>query len=266
MNAASTPAAPLDTPFDTPLEFAGQQVWVTGAGRGIGLEVALAFQAQGAQVLGLDRAFADPALPFDTHCLDLAQPEAVAQFCQQRLAAGPPVDVLVHAAGILRMGCSDELSLADWQACFDTNVSAAFYLLRQLVPQFKRQRHGAIVNIASNAAHVPRLGMAAYCASKAALASFSRCVALELAPYGVRCNLVSPGTTDTPMLRDMGLDEAGIRQTVAGLPAQFKLGVPLAKAARPRDIAQAVLFLASARAGHITLHDLVVDGGATLGA
>jgi 2,3-dihydro-2,3-dihydroxybenzoate dehydrogenase len=250
----------------TALAWQDQTVWVTGAARGIGREVALAFQAQGARVLGVDRAFGAEALPFETECLDLTQPEAVAAFCQQRLAQTPRLDVVVHAAGILRMGCSDELSLADWQACFDTNVSAAFYLLRHLVPQFKRQRHGAIVTVASNAAHVPRLGMAAYAASKAALQSFSRCVALELAPYGVRCNAVSPGTTDTPMLRDMGLDAAGIQRTVAGLPEQFKLGIPLGKAARPQDIAQAVLFLASPQAGHITLHDLVVDGGATLGA
>ncbi|MGL4409755.1 MAG: SDR family oxidoreductase, partial [Zoogloea sp.] len=161
---------------------------------------------------------------------------------------------------------SDSLSLEDWHACFDVNVGGPFHLLRRLVPGFKARASGAIVNIASNAAHVPRLGMAAYCASKAALVSFSHCVALELAPFGVRCNVVSPGTTDTPMLRGMGLDAEGIRRTVAGLPAQFKLGIPLAKAATPLDIAQAVVFLASPQAGHITLQDLVVDGGATLGA
>lgn len=244
----------------------GRIVWVTGAAGGIGRAVALAFQAQGAQVLGIDRAFGAEPWPFETVCLDLTQAEAVATFCQQRLAHTARLDVLVHAAGVLRMGCSDELSLADWQACFDTNVSAAFYVLRHLVPQFKRQRHGAIVTLASNAAHVPRLGMAAYAASKAALQSFSRCVALELAPYGVRCNVVSPGTTDTPMLRDMGLDAAGVQRTVDGRPEQFKLGIPLGKVAQPQDIADAVLFLASPQAGHITLHDLVVDGGATLGA
>lgn len=244
----------------------GRIVWVTGAAGGIGRAVALAFQAQGAQVLGIDRAFGAEPWLFETVCLDLTQAEAVATFCQQRLAHTARLDVLVHAAGVLRMGCSDELSLADWQACFDTNVSAAFYVLRHLVPQFKRQRHGVIVTLASNAAHVPRLGMAAYAASKAALQSFSRCVALELAPYGVRCNVVSPGTTDTPMLRDMGLDAAGVQRTVDGRPEQFKLGIPLGKVAQPQDIADAVLFLASPQAGHITLHDLVVDGGATLGA
>lgn len=244
------------------MHFHGKPVWVTGAGRGIGLQVAMLFHGLGAQVLGLDLAWGEGAYPFETLSLDITDTTAVDHLCATR----PGPEVLVNAAGILRMGTSDSLSLEDWHACFDVNVGGPFHLLRRLVPGFKARASGAIVNIASNAAHVPRLGMAAYCASKAALVSFSHCVALELAPFGVRCNVVSPGTTDTPMLRGMGLDAEGVRRTVAGLPAQFKLGIPLAKAATPLDIAQAVVFLASPQAGHITLQDLVVDGGATLGA
>lgn len=248
--------------------FEGREVWVTGAGRGIGRAAALRFHACGARVLALDRQFdaQDETPPYETRRLDLAQPEAVAQVCREQLASRGRIDVLVHAAGILRMGCSDELSLDDWQQSLQVNASAAFHLFHALVPQFKRQGQGAIVVIGSNAAHVPRLGMAAYGASKAALRSLSQCVALELAPHGVRCNLVSPGTTRTPMLAAMGMDEAGIQRTIQGLPGQFKLGIPLGKVAQRSDVVEAVLFLASAKAGHITMHDLVVDGGATLGA
>lgn len=248
------------------LMFQDQVVWVTGAGRGIGHAVARAFLSEGARVWGLDRQFAEPLPGARTLTLDLCDAQAVQAVCREALQLDARIDVLVHAAGVLRMGQTDELSVEDWRVCLDTNVSAAFYLLNALMPQFKRQRHGAIVTVASNAAHVPRLGMSAYCASKAAVRSFSQCVALELAPYGVRCNVVSPGTTDTPMLVDMGLDAQGIQQTVAGLPAQYKLGIPLGKVATTEDIAQAVLFLASKRAGHVTMQDLVVDGGATLGA
>ena len=251
------------------MHFHGKTVWVTGAAQGIGLRVAMLFHGLGARVMGLDKAFGEAPYPFETAVLDIADANAVDRLCGRLLSppgAESPLEALVNAAGILRMGCTDELSLADWRACFEVNVGGAFHLLRRLVPVFKAQRAGAIVNVASNAAHVPRLGMAAYCASKAALVSFSHCVALELAPFGVRCNVVSPGTTDTPMLRGMGLNEAGIRRTVAGLPDQFKLGIPLGKAATPLDIAQAVVFLASPQAGHITMQDLVVDGGATLGA
>lgn len=247
--------------------FKNRRAWVTGAGSGIGRAAARALHQQGAQVLGLDRCFddSDPA-PYETLQLDLTQSAAVSSLCRQRLAASEQLDVLVHAAGLLRMGCSDELSLEDWHQSMQVNASAAFHLFQGLVPRFKQQGQGAIVVLGSNAAHVPRLGMAAYCASKAALRSLSQCVALELAPHGVRCNLVSPGTTRTPMLQSMGLDEPGLQRTIQGLPGQYKLGIPLGKIAEPADVVGAILFLASPAAGHITLHDLVVDGGASLGA
>jgi 2,3-dihydro-2,3-dihydroxybenzoate dehydrogenase len=255
------------------LRFEGKQVWVTGAGRGIGLQVALAFRQLGARVTGLDRHF-DSELgsvdgkryPFRTVQLDITDRARVAEVCSRLLLEMPRIDVLVNAAGILRLGKLDVLSVDDWQACFDINVSGVFYLLRELSPQFKRQGGGCIVNVASNAAHVPRMEMGAYCASKSALASLSHCAALELAEYGVRCNLVSPGSTDTPMLRAMLQGEGAYQRTIDGLPGQYKLGIPLKKIATAREVANAVLFLASDLASHITMHDMVVDGGATLSA
>lgn len=108
--------------------------------------------------------------------------------------------------------------------------------------------------------------MAAYAASKAAAAAFTRCLGLELARHGIRCNVVAPGSTDTPMLTGMYHDTDAARHSIDGVPADFRVGIPLGKLARPADVADAVAFLLSDRAGHITMHDLVVDGGATLGA
>ncbi|WAH56296.1 2,3-dihydro-2,3-dihydroxybenzoate dehydrogenase [Pseudomonas silvicola] len=248
------------------LDFSNKCVWVTGAGQGIGLQVALRFQAAGAEVLGFDRAFNEAEYPFKTVQLDVTDAHAVEQVCQEILGQHPRIDVLVNGAGVLRLGNSDELSVADWQACFDVNVSGPFYLFRQLVPVFKAQGKGAVVSIASNAAHVPRMQMAAYCASKAAMVSLNNCIGLELSAYGVRCNLVSPGSTDTPMLRDMVGGPQGFDRLVAGLPEHHKLGIPLRKIATADEIANVVLFLASDLASHVTLQDLVVDGGATLAA
>jgi 2,3-dihydro-2,3-dihydroxybenzoate dehydrogenase len=148
----------------------------------------------------------------------------------------------------------------------NVNASGPFHLFQQTIPQFKRQRSGAIVSVGSNAAHTPRMLMSAYCASKAALTSLTHCVGLELAPYGVRCNLVSPGSTDTAMQRSMWRAADAKAQVIAGDLESFKLGIPLGKIAAPEEIASAVVFLASDLASHITLQDLVVDGGATLAA
>ncbi|KTA77855.1 2,3-dihydro-2,3-dihydroxybenzoate dehydrogenase [Aeromonas salmonicida] len=246
-------------------DFSGKRVWVTGAGRGIGREVAMQFVAAGASVVGLDLAFPEAGYPYATWLLDIGDAAAVNACCAALLADGG-LDVLVNGAGVLRLGPTENLSDQDWHDCMTVNATGVFYLLRALVPHFKAQRCGAIVTIGSNAAHVPRMQMAAYCASKAAVTSLTQTVGLELAPFGVRVNLVSPGSTDTPMLRGMLPDEGAMASTIAGLPDQFKLGIPLRKIATPAEIANTVLFLASDLASHITLQDLVVDGGATLSA
>lgn len=247
-------------------EFSQKRVWVTGAGQGIGYTTALAFAQAGADVIGLDKHFSDGDYPFRTEVLDITDVKAVREVCQRLLTENDRLDVLVNGAGILRMGATDELSDDDWQDCLAVNAGGAFNMFRYTLPVFRRQRYGAIVSIASNAAHVPRIGMSAYCASKAALRSLCLSVGLEMAPYGVRCNLVSPGSTDTPMQRGMWTDPTGEQKTIAGFPEQFKLGIPLGKIGTPEDVANAVLFMASDRAGHITMQDIVIDGGATLSA
>lgn len=247
-------------------EFSGQRVLVTGAASGIGRHVAERFQALGANVIGFDRTVPQPATDFRLMSVDITCYEQVTAACNLLIAEQNRLDVLVNAAGFLRMGAVDSLALNDWHHHFDVNVTGTFYLLRQWCATFKRQGSGSIVNVASNAAHAPRVGMAAYCASKAALVSLSHCAGLELARHGVRCNVVSPGSTDTPMLRDMLPDPADRDRLVEGLPDQFKLGIPLGKIASTEDIVQAILFFASPRSSHITLQDLVVDGGATLAA
>lgn len=247
-------------------DFSGKRVWVTGAGAGIGLDTARAFVKAGAQVIGFDRHFGDDDYPFRTELLDIADAAAVDRTCARLLAEHDGLDVLVNGAGILRMGLTDETSSEDWLACLAVNAGGAFNLFRHALPVFRRQRRGAIVSIASNAAHVPRVGMAAYCASKAALRSLCQTVGLEMAPYGVRSNIVSPGSTNTPMQRGMWQDESGEQKTINGFPEQFKLGIPLGKIAQPREVTEAILFLASDLASHITMQDIVIDGGATLAA
>ncbi len=252
--------------MSTVWNFGGKQVWVTGAGQGIGLHTALAFQKAGATVTGFDKTFSGDDYPFRTEVLDITDSQAVAAVCQRLLAEQSVLDILVNGAGILRMGATDEISDDDWHSCLAVNAGGAFNLFRHTLPMFRRQKRGAIVSIASNAAHVPRVGMSAYCASKAALRSLCLTVGLEMAPFGVRCNLVSPGSTHTPMQQAMWQTPDAEQRTIAGFPDQFKLGIPLGKIALPQEIAEAVLFLSSDSASHITMQDIVIDGGATLGA
>lgn len=248
------------------IDFSDKTVWVTGAGKGIGYATALAFVDAGARVIGFDREFTQENYPFATEVMDVADAAQVAQVCQRVLQKTPRLDVLVNAAGILRMGATDALSVDDWQQTFAVNVGGAFNLFSQTMAQFRRQQGGAIVTVASDAAHTPRIGMSAYGASKAALKSLALTVGLELAGCGVCCNVVSPGSTDTDMQRTLWVSEDAEQQRIRGFGEQFKLGIPLGKIARPQEIANTILFLASDLASHITLQDIVVDGGSTLGA
>lgn len=247
-------------------QFSGKRVLVTGAASGIGHRIAECFAETGAEVIGFDQRANRNEKRFRILEVDMASPRQIEAASTKLKQETEALDVLVNAAGTLKLGAAETLSPEDWEACVNVNASGPFYLMREWIPVFKRQRSGAIVNIASNAAHVPRIGMAAYCASKAALVSLSQCVGLELAAFGIRCNIVSPGSTDTPMLSAMLGGPEGHERLLSGLPEDYKLGIPLGKIARPDDVAAATLFLASDQAGHVTLQDIVVDGGATLGA
>ncbi len=239
---------------------AGRLALVTGAAGGIGAAVVRALTRDGVRVVATD---VDGAAGTALDVRDTAAVTAAVAEIEGSLGS---IDILVNVAGILRVGPVLETSDADWQAVFDVNAGGVFRLSRAVARHMTPRRRGTIVTVASNAAGVPRMDMAAYAASKAAAVHFTRCLGLELAGSGIRCNVVSPGSTDTPMLRGMWTDDTGAAATVAGRPDRFKPGIPLGRIADPEDVAAAVVFLASDAARHITMHDLYVDGGASLHA
>ncbi|ASS75857.1 2,3-dihydro-2,3-dihydroxybenzoate dehydrogenase [Tumebacillus algifaecis] len=253
----------------------GRVVLVTGAAQGIGAAVARAFVEAGEFVVavdknsaGLDQIMAElnlegkraAAFPLDVS--DKVAVEAVVEQIERDLG---PIEILVNVAGLLRMGPIDMLRDEDWEETFAVNVSGVFYVSRSVIRRMVPRQSGSIVTVGSNAASVPRMHMAAYASSKAAVTMFTKCLGLENAQHHIRCNVVSPGSTDTEMQRSMWTDANGADAVIVGSLASYKLGIPLQKLASPSDIADAVLFLASDRASHITMHDLRVDGGATLG-
>ncbi|MBF6236825.1 SDR family oxidoreductase [Nocardia otitidiscaviarum] len=256
-------------------------VVVTGAAAGIGAAVA-AELASGAHALALwDR---DPRVHRvareiadrtggSVHAteVDVADATSVQAAFDRFTGEFGPADVLVHAAGVMDSGTALDITPEVWDRSFAVNATGTMHVTQRAAREMVTAGRGAIVVVSSNAASTPRVGMAAYCAAKAAATAYTRALALQVAPHGVRVNLVSPGSTDTAMLRglyadgdDRPLDDAAHAGLLAGDPEQFRLGIPLRRIARPADIAAAVRFLVSDDARHITLHDLRVDGGATL--
>jgi 2,3-dihydro-2,3-dihydroxybenzoate dehydrogenase len=249
---------------------------VTGAARGIGFAVCQALAGEGMRVAALDRdevalraavaALRAEGLEVLGFPVDVSDSQSVEQTVASVESSLGPIATLVSVAGILRVGPVCDFSDQDWADTFASNVSSAFYVCRSVAKRMVARRAGTIVAVGSNAASVARVDMAAYAASKAALRSFIQCLGLELSEFGIRCNVVSPGSTDTGMQRAFWSDEQGASEIIAGNPHTYRAGIPLRRMATSEDVAHAVLFLSSQRARHITLHDLRVDGGATLGA
>jgi 2,3-dihydro-2,3-dihydroxybenzoate dehydrogenase len=252
----------------------GRVAIVTGAARGIGAAVTTALAGQGALVAAIDvdgaaveesaaahQADGRRVLALGADVSDPADVDRVVTDVERLLGE---IGILVNVAGILRPGPVLDTTDADWAATFAVNTNGVFLTARAVAARMVPRRSGCIVTVGSNAAGIPRTGMAAYAASKAAATVFTRCLGLELAAHGIRCNIVSPGSTDTDMQRALWTDERGADRVIAGSLADYRTGIPLGRIADPADIADAVSFLVSDQARHITMHDLYVDGGATL--
>lgn len=249
----------------------GRLALVTGAGGGIGAAVVRMLVEEGARVVATDLpstalsglAFLDGVR---VEPLDVSDGAAVEALFERIEAEDGPIDFVASVAGVLSNVTVDQISDAEWRRVFAVNTDGVFHLGRAVARRMGERGTGAFVTVSSNAAGVPRHAMAAYAASKAAATMFTRCLGLELGPKGVRCNIVAPGSTLTPMQAGMWANDDGAARVIAGSLDTYKAGIPLRKLATPEDIAEAVVFLLSDRAAHITMTDLYVDGGATLRA
>ncbi len=246
--------------------FDGTLALVTGAAGGIGAALVQLLLDSGSVVIATD--LAAPVLPehanLHARSLDVSDAEAVNAVVAWAETTLGPIGFGINVAGVLQVGAVDQIDDAQWRRVFAVNTDGVFHVCRALARAMSPRGQGGIVTVSSNAAGVPRHGMAAYAASKAAATMFTRCLGLELAPLGIRCNIVAPGSTLTPMQTGMWEDADGARRVIEGNPETYKAGIPLRKLATPADIAQAVMFLLSEQAGHVAMSDLYVDGGATL--
>jgi 3-oxoacyl-[acyl-carrier protein] reductase len=237
---------------------AGRAVLVTGASRGVGRAVAVAFAAAGDRVAVHHRASAPLAadtlrgLAGDGHVVvqgDLADAAAVRAFVDAAADGLGGLDVLVNNAGGWRYGTAREITMPDWDWTFRTNVTAPFLTTRVLMDLMTARRYGRIVNVASTDAYRPKPKLPHYAAAKAAVVSLTRSLAEELAPHQVIVNAVSPGAIATETAKGQGW------------LAERAKSIPLGRVAEPEDIAEVILFLASKRNRFVVGETVIANGG-----
>lgn len=234
---------------------------VTGAGRGIGRGVALAYARMGADVACVSRTEENSAkAAAEVEALgrrawavavDVSDTAAVDTAVGKILDEAGRVDILVNNAGVTRDNLLMRMSEEEWDTVINTNLKGAFNFTKALTRPFIKQRSGRIINIASVIGLIGNAGQCNYAASKAALIGFTKSVAKELAPRGITANAIAPGFIETDMTA--ALDDK-VREGIIG-------NVPLGRFGSPDDIAHTAVFLALEASGYITGQVHAVDGG-----
>jgi 3-oxoacyl-[acyl-carrier protein] reductase len=245
-----------------------QSALVTGGSRGIGRSIVLAFLKEGAKVAfvykgskdAADRLVAEASQSGGTVQAiqgDVAQPDTAKRIVEKVLSDWGRIDILVNNAGIIRDGLFVRMEPADWDAVIATNLNGTFQFCHAVAAQMAlRQRSGRIINVSSVAAQHVNAGQCNYSASKGAVNSFTRALAVELAGRSVTVNAVAPGFIETDM-------SEAVRNKAGDL---IKKMIPAKRLGKPEDIASVVVFLASPASAYITGQVITVDGGLSLGA
>lgn len=233
-------------------DLTGKVAWVTGGARGIGSAVADELRRGGASVHLTDRVRHG-----DIEACDMRDPTAIGEYVHRLVVRTGRLDILVNNAAVQRRRAFVDFDEADYEEIFGTNVRGAFFAAQVVAKAMvARNSGGSIVNVSSvNATHAqPETSL--YCASKGAIKTMTRALAVSLGRYGIRVNAVAPGAITTDLNRDRLADDETSRQVVAATPLG-RLGVPM-------DVAPAVAFLASDDARFITGASLSIHGGWTL--
>ena len=246
-----------------------QIAFVTGASQGIGRACALALAEAGAKVAVASRsmehleALAEEIgrLRGEPPCviplrMDVSREEEIITAFEKAQAHFGKVDILVNNAGVTRDGLALRMKRKDWDEVLNTNLTAYFLCIQQVLPGMVRRRAGRIINISSVVANTGNPGQANYVASKAGILGLTRALAQEVASRNITVNAVAPGFIETAMTEKM-TPEA--REQLSGR-------IPLARLGQPADVANAVKFLASEEASYITGQVIHVNGGLYLGS
>lgn len=240
---------------------------VTGGAQGLGLAIAHRFAQEGAKVAVVDRNRAKAAevaaeIGGIALSIDLAEPEsrnAIVPVVMEQLG---PIDILVNCHGICLTEPMMEIQEEKWRRTFEINTGSTFFLIQAVAEAMIPRRTGAIVNLASNSAFLPKPEQVDYAASKAAIVSLTRSAAAALGPHGIRVNAIAPGVIPTPMTEGIAQARAEIRgSTKEAMFAMFEPLTALKRLGTPEEVANAALFMASDESSYVTGQTLEVCGG-----
>jgi NAD(P)-dependent dehydrogenase (short-subunit alcohol dehydrogenase family) len=243
---------------------------ITGAGQGIGKATALLFAREGARVVVMERnnvtalKVVEQIKKENGEALfvqaDISNEAQVQEAVKKAAKAYGQIDILVNNAGVVLVKPIVETTEADLDYLISTNYKGVIFCIKHAVPHMPKG--SSIVNIASISGHVGQINHAAYGGSKGAIISMTRALAWELAPRGIRVNSVSPGSVDTPMLvADCEIEAKRLGVSVEEIRKEREDIGTFHRWAKPEEIAEAILFLASDKASYITGTDLLVDAG-----
>ena len=266
-------AGALATAEATPRGLDAGTTVVVGAAQGIGAEIArrLAGEPWTERIVLADlklearRELAAELGALETEAqaaeVDVTDSDAIARL----VAESRDAKRVAITAGTFAPAAALEVERAEFARIVAVNLEGIFFVAQAYAREMAARGSGAIVGIASIAARMPRMRQAAYCASKAGMRQGLRVMGMEVAPMGVRINTVSPGATDTPMMRTLAADHSSVDDLAQGSIEAMRPRIPAGRVARTPDVANAVSFLLAPQSEHITLQDIVVDGGELLG-
>lgn len=242
---------------------------VTGASSGIGQAAALRLADEGADLFLMD--IAEKGLGETAEAIrgkgrrchaflgDVAKESVVKEAVKQAIDGFGHIDILVNVAGIQITKTVIDTTYADYQRMMDINLGGTFLMIQTVLPYMKQRSKGAIVNIASELAFVGYPELAVYTASKGAMVSLTRSVALEAIAYGVRVNCICPGATDTPIFWEGETDISRIQE----MCDQIRIEKPIGRLITTDEVASGIIFMVSDEASGIVGTSLIIDGGFT---
>jgi 3-oxoacyl-[acyl-carrier protein] reductase len=241
------------------LNFKGKTVVITGGTRGIGFALTSLFEKAEANIIVTGKkAESNPFKDFNRinyHQLDLESNKSIDRFIDF-INKINKIDILINNAGINKIDYLTDISIEDWDNIHKVNLRGPFKLAKEIAKKLKIQEFGKIINIASIYGVISKSKRAAYSSTKWGLIGFTKAIALELAQYNIQVNAISPGFVDTDLTRKI-LGDKKIKELVST--------IPLKRMAKPEEVANLALFLASDQNSYITGQNIIIDGGYTSG-